>query len=147
MIFQGKVTLSLERKDANEYFTLYRSNYIGDYQILLNLRASEFYKSNTDSSTFCYCLSKADLEELILTFPDAKTIFLYRAQCRRIEFRRIKKLYEIEANINPNLVQDAKDIQDKSKFELRLYSDASKPEDLPPFLHDSQYYFSLSHFG
>lgn len=147
MVFQGQVTLSLYRKDAHEYFTLYRSNYIGDYQIMLNLRASEFYKSTADCTTFCYCLAKADLEELILTFPDAKAIFLCRAQARRIEFRRIKKLYEIEANINHNLVQDAKEIQDKTKFEVRLYNDMSKVEDMPPFLRDSQYWFSLTNFG
>jgi len=31
MIFKGKVTLSLSNKDENEYFTLYSSNFFGDY--------------------------------------------------------------------------------------------------------------------
>ena len=31
MIFKGKVTLSLAQKDENEYFTLYSSNFFGDY--------------------------------------------------------------------------------------------------------------------
>ena len=31
MIFKGKVTLSLVQKDENEYFTLYSSNFFGDY--------------------------------------------------------------------------------------------------------------------
>lgn len=31
MIFKGRVTLSLSQKDENEYFTLYSSNFFGDY--------------------------------------------------------------------------------------------------------------------
>lgn len=91
LIFQGKVTLSLSQKDRNEYFTLHPTCYFGDYQILMGLRASETYKSSVENSTFCHCLSKKDLLDLMVTFPDAKNCFLKRAQARRIEFRRIKK--------------------------------------------------------
>jgi hypothetical protein len=31
MIFKGRVTLSLAVKDENEYFTLYSTNFFGDY--------------------------------------------------------------------------------------------------------------------
>lgn len=31
LIFQGSVTLSLAKKDLNEYFRLYCTNYFGDY--------------------------------------------------------------------------------------------------------------------
>lgn len=31
LIFKGKVTLSLANKDENEYFTLHKSNFFGDY--------------------------------------------------------------------------------------------------------------------
>lgn len=30
---------------------------------------------------------------------------------------------------------------------MRLYTDQSKIDDQPPYLHDSQYWFSLSNFG
>ena len=91
LIFQGSVTLSLIKKDMNEYFRLYSTNYFGDYQIMLGLRASECYKSSVENSTFTFCLKKKDLQDLISTFPDAKHLFLQRAYKRRVEFRRIKK--------------------------------------------------------
>jgi len=100
LIFEGKVTLSLSSKDRNEYFTLYSTCYFGDYQILLGYRASETYKSSVEQSTYCHCLSKKDLNDLMITFPDAKTTFLKRAEARRIEFRRIKKQYERFANVD-----------------------------------------------
>jgi len=43
MIFKGRVGLSLKEKKNNEYFILYPSNYFGDYQILLELRATESF--------------------------------------------------------------------------------------------------------
>jgi hypothetical protein len=110
MIFSGKVTVSMDVKDKHEYFQLYRSNYLGDYQILLDLKSSECYKSTSDVTTYCYCISQQELMELMLTFPDAKTVFLFKAQARRIEFRRIKKLYEIEASVHPDPQQDEKDV-------------------------------------
>jgi len=79
LIFDGKVTLSLSQKDRNEYFTLQTTTYFGDYQILLNLRASETYKSSVEKSTYCHCLSKKDLLDLMITFPDANNTFKRRA--------------------------------------------------------------------
>lgn len=45
LIFQGSVILSLQKKNVNEYFRLYSSNYFGDYQLMLNLACSECYKA------------------------------------------------------------------------------------------------------
>lgn len=94
------MTLTLSHKDRNEYFTLHPTCYFGDYQILMALRASETYKASVEVSTYCHCLSKKDLLDLMITFPDAKNVFLTRAQARRIEFRRIKLQYERFANVN-----------------------------------------------
>ena len=61
LIHKGSVTISLSHKDQNEFFTLHPSNYFGDYQILMDLRASECYKSSVDSATYTHCLKKKDL--------------------------------------------------------------------------------------
>ena len=100
LIFKGSVTLSLSHKDQNEYFTLYPTNYFGDYQILMGLRASETYKSAMENSTYTHCLKKKELLDLMATFPDARKIFIERAEQRRIEFRRIKKQFEKFANVD-----------------------------------------------
>ena len=92
----------------------------------MGLKSSECYKATSDVTTYCYCIAKQELMDLMLTFPDAKTVFLFRAQARRIEFRRIRKLYEIEAKINPDPAEDAADLQDPNKFEVRTYTDKSK---------------------
>lgn len=52
-----------------------------------------------------------------------------RALGRRAEFRRIKKVYEKLADVNPNPMLDAKKILDKTKFTVKQYSDLSKEED------------------
>ena len=100
LIHKGSVTISLSHKDQNEFFTLHPSNYFGDYQILMDLRASECYKSSVDSATYTHCLKKKDLQDLMVTFPDAKATFVERAKQRRIEFRRIKKQFEKFANVD-----------------------------------------------
>lgn len=38
----------------------------------------------------------------MVTFPDARIIFLERAMQRRIEFRRIKKQFELFADVHPD---------------------------------------------
>ena len=43
MIAGGKAVLSLKNRNENEFFMLYQGNYFGDYQILLNHRATETY--------------------------------------------------------------------------------------------------------
>jgi len=116
MIFKGTVTLSLSVKDENEYFTLFSTNYFGDYQILMGLRSSECYKSSVDSQTYCHCLKKRDLIDLMSTFPTAKYIFTERAIQRRLEFRRVKKQYENFADVHPNPEIDAIQLGDSSRF-------------------------------
>ena len=90
MIFQGSVTLSLKEKDKNEYFKIYSTNYFGDYQILMDLQASECYKSSIEGACYTFCIKKVKMNELMDTFPDAKALFTERAEERRIEMRRIK---------------------------------------------------------
>jgi len=51
-------------------------------------------------------LKKKDLKELMSMFPDAKAIFEERARERRIEFRRIKKTFEMFAGVDPDPVED-----------------------------------------
>ena len=116
LIFDGKVTLSLSHKDRNEYFTLYPTCYFGDYQILMSLRASETYKSSVEQSTYCHCISKKDLLDLMITFPDAHNTFRKRAMARRIEFRRIKKQYERFANVDKVAELEGKEDLDSARF-------------------------------
>lgn len=144
MIFKGRVTLSLRVKDENEYFTLYSTNYFGDYQILMGLRSSECYKSSVDSQTYCHCLKKKELLDLMGTFPTARYIFTERAIQRRLEFRRIKKQYEIFADVHPNPEIDAIQITDASRFTIQTYNDKSKESEMPPFLTDPDFYFAKS---
>lgn len=139
LIFEGKVTLSLSHKDRNEYFTLYPTCYFGDYQILMGLKASETYKSSVEQSTYCHCLSKKDLDDLMITFPDAKSTFTKRAQARRTEFRRIKKQYERFANVDKQLELEGKEELNSDRFVVQHYSENS--QERPPFLEDSDYYF------
>ena len=105
----------------------------------MGLRASETYKSSVENSTFCHCLSKKDLLDLMVTFPDAKNCFLKRAQARRIEFRRIKKQYERFANVDKQAEIEGKEELDPSRFVVQHYSENSAEK--PPFLQDFDYYF------
>jgi signal-transduction protein with cAMP-binding, CBS, and nucleotidyltransferase domain len=93
MIFNGSVTLSLDKKDVAEYFRLYQSNYFGDYQIILGYRSSECYKSSVDSPTYCFCLKKKTFLDLMSISPESAKIFTERAVLRRKEFRRIKRQF------------------------------------------------------
>jgi len=130
-------------KDENEYFTLHATNYFGDYQILLGLRASEFYKSSFDGATYCHCIKKKELSELLSTLPVARFIFSERASRRRIEFRRIRKQYIVLANIHPNPEQDKINIDDETKFKIHTYTDKSLEAEMPDFLTDPNFYFKL----
>ena len=65
MIFRGSVTLSLQVKDRHEYFQLLRTNIFGDYQVLMNLLASECYTASDSSNTYCYCIAKKNLLQLL----------------------------------------------------------------------------------
>ena len=105
---------------------------------MMSLRASETYKSSVEQSTYCHCLSKKDLLDLMITFPDAKNTFMKRAQARRIEFRRIKKQYERFANVDKMAELEGKEELDSSRFVIQHYSEKSEK---PPFLQDHDYYF------
>ena len=94
MIFEGKVVLSLRRKFEHEYFMLYSTNYFGDYQILKDHKATETYCAFSDHHVLVHCLKSRDFIDLLKTFPDAMAIFFLRAEARRREFRRIRKMYE-----------------------------------------------------
>ena len=84
----------------------------------MDLRASECYKSSVDSATYTHCLKKKDLQDLMVTFPDAKATFVERARLRRIEFRRIKKQFEKFANVDVMAEIDNKEDLDKDKFAI-----------------------------
>ena len=105
----------------------------------MGLRASETYKSSVNQSTYCHCLSKKDLLDLMITFPDAKNTFVKRAKARRREFRRIKKQYERFANVDKQLEIDGKEELDSGRFVIQHYSENSTEK--PPFLEDKDYYF------
>jgi len=80
------------------------------------------------------------------TFPVAHSIFTDRATKRRVEFRRIKKVYEKFSDVNPEPLIDAKNIQDKNRFIIKNYSDRSLEQ--PPFLVEPDFYFNKAyHFN
>ena len=75
--------------------------------------------------------------ELMQTFPDAEAIFLPRALKRRIEFRRIRKIYETcvgyEQGYEPD---DVMKKTNKKDIIVREYSDSI----LPKFLSDPDWF-------
>ena len=85
---------------------------------MFDYKASECYKSSVDKATYTHCLKKKDLKELMTMFPDAKAIFEERARERRIEFRRIKKTFEMFAGVDPDPVEDQEKIKDQTKFKI-----------------------------
>jgi CRP-like cAMP-binding protein len=93
MVFKGRVALSLKNKKENEFFTLYPSNYFGDYQILLDLRVAETYTVLGSEPVFTHFIKAEKFKDLMRLFPDALNCFLMKAIDRRTEFRRIKKLF------------------------------------------------------
>jgi len=95
MIFKGRVVVSLKEKFVNEYFMFYAGNYIGDYQILLSYKATETYTVYGDSTVFTHCISEVEFKDLMIAYPEAFNVFLVRGIHRRLEFRRIKKVFEL----------------------------------------------------
>jgi hypothetical protein len=93
MIFKGRVAISIREKKHNEYFLLYPSNYFGDYQILLELRVTEAFAVFGTEPVFTHCIEAHEFKDLMRLFPDALNCFLAKAIDRRIEFRRIKKIF------------------------------------------------------
>lgn len=80
--------------------------------------------------------------ELMQTFSVAKSIFIKRSVLRRIEFRRIKKQYELLANVHPFRDTDAANLKDPTKFLIKTYNDHSLESEMPPFLIDPNFYFN-----
>ena len=67
----------------------------------MGLKSAEYYKANGTGVTYAHCIKKKVLLDLMETFPVAHSIFAERASKRRIEFRRIKKQYEMFADVHP----------------------------------------------
>lgn len=82
---------------------------------------------------------------LLQTFPDARTLFLYRAKARRVELRRIKYIYMIESSIPFNLDPNnpIKDDENSSKYEIKTYTDKKR---IPEFLKNPNFYFTFSSY-
>jgi hypothetical protein len=90
----------------------------------MDLKATECYKSSDDGTTYTYCIKKDNMNELMDTFPDAKVLFTERAEARRIEFRRIKKLFEREYQVDRDQADDAAKFEKFPKqFVTKFYSD------------------------
>lgn len=77
----------------------YPGNWIGDYQILLSQRATETYSVFGSEPVFTHCIGDFEFRNLMKTYPEALNVFLVRGIHRRVEFRRIKKLFELYAGI------------------------------------------------
>ena len=144
MIFKGRVGLSLKEKKNNEYFILYPSNYFGDYQILLELRATESFTVFGQEPVFTHCLEAEEFKDLMRLFPDALNCFLAKAIDRRAEFRRIKKIFQLYSGTIDTELMDRishKGTFDKLKFSRDLDHKKFTEDKLPEFLDDQDYYF------
>lgn len=91
LIETGNVVVSLKNKGQHEFMRMPTLTYLGDYQIILNLRAKECYSSGT-KETRMMCLYKKNLQDLLDKFPAARAYYTERARFRRIEFRRVSYL-------------------------------------------------------
>ena len=146
MIFKGQVVVSLKEKFINEYFMFYAGNYIGDYQILLSYKATETYTVYGDSPVFTHCITALEFKDLMITYPEALNAFLVRGIYRRVEFRRIKKVFELY--LGAETLEGYKELpkyikpKDFSKrFDINYKTTSTK--DQPPFLSDPDWYFNI----
>jgi len=89
----------LRKKGQNEYLILPSNSIFGDYQIIFNYRATECYTSDESQDTYCMCLKKKKFLKILEKYPEADTYFRERARERRIEFKRIKKLFLLETGV------------------------------------------------
>ena len=116
---------------------LYPGNYFGDYQILLDHTASETYSTFSKTHVYTHCMRAEFFLDLMQTFPDALAIFFPRALKRRIEFRRVRKTYELCVGYEHGYEPD--DIMKKSNKKdiiVREYSDTV----LPKYLSDPDWF-------
>jgi len=148
MISGGRAVLSLKNRKENEFFILYQGNYFGDYQILLNHRATETYSVFGNQPLFTHCLDKKEFLEIMRMFPTCFCLFFRRAVDRRIEVRRIKKMFEIYTGIENGLVLKSqvheigvsgllKRAEDRKEVVVKRYTD----DHMPRHLSNPDFYF------
>jgi len=148
MIAGGRAVLSLKNRNENEFFILYQGNYFGDYQILLNHRATETYAVFGSQPLFTHCLDRKEFLEIMRMFPTCCCLFFRRAVERRIEMRRIKKMFELYTGIENGLVikNQVHDIgvsgllkraQDRKDVVVKRYT----VDNLPKHLSNPDFYF------
>ena len=80
LILEGSVVLSIKKKAINEYLTLPKNTYFGDYQILLGYKASECYTSDGRDTTRLMCIKKKELKILLKKFPEVGEHYIQKAK-------------------------------------------------------------------
>lgn len=141
LIMEGSVILSIKKKAVNEYFTLPKNTYFGDYQILLGYKASECYTSDGKETTLLMCIKKKVLKDLLKKFPEVRDYYIQRAKQRRIEFKRVFYyvfIYQIKKQFQQEIgmIGDS-DIDEEKATKIEYYD-----KTVPIFLSDPNYYFT-----
>lgn len=127
---------------------LYAGNVFGDYQILLNHRATETYAVFGQQPLFTHCLDRAEFLDMMRMFPNVLCIFFRRAVEKRVEIRRIKKVFEYYTGIETGLVlkNQVQELnvsvirvraEDRKEVDVRKYTE----EEMPRHLSNPDYYF------
>jgi len=103
-------------------------------------RASETYTAFGEKNpVIVHCMKDKDLIEILKTFPDAMAIFVVRAKTRRIEFRRIRKMYERWVNFDGR--KSWSEVPESLK-ELAGKTYEYTEKDLPIHLRETDFYFT-----
>lgn len=63
-----------------EFFVLPTFSYLGDYQLLFDLKSQVNYTSGENKILITMCLSKAKLLELMEDYPEARKFYMERAR-------------------------------------------------------------------
>lgn len=105
LIETGYVMLSLRQKWQHDYFKLPNQTCFGDYQILLDLKARECYTTG-HKETRTMCIKKGIFKGLLEKYPLIKDYYVERAKQRRVEFRRIKRIYLEEQGLASESEED-----------------------------------------
>ena len=105
--------------------------------MLENHKATETYVAFTSGPVFVHCMGARKFIDTLQTFPDAKAIFVLRAQARRKHFRRIRKRYEKWVGFDgrtdsENLPQAIKNAAQKISYDNTT---------MPKHLDDTDFYF------
>ena len=93
-----------------------------------------------------HCLKAKVFIDLLKTFPDAMAIFIMRAQDRRTEFRRVRKMYERWVGFDGN--QDMNELPQAVRETLHYEKYTGEKNragllpDLPAHLADPDFYFT-----